>query len=240
MDRPQQEGRAADPIGQRRTVEFDALAGVDLSLPIQRKMIGIFGDEHLRHRGLGRQSALDQPRRRWRLHHHVLASPAAIFGSANHQHAELCRHDVEPLAGILADPMQRLAAARAGIVVDVDHHLDARQMAGKRSSVHPALGGSACPLGRIGRVTLGLAARRNLLDVFEPEQHLIFGQRLGAAPEAMTLQFLDDLTQPLVLHPLGNQHRLERAGIVGKRIRRNGHGGIRPCVALRRERFQPR
>ena len=145
MDRPQQEGRAADPIGQRRTVEFDALAGIDLSLPIQRKMIGIFGDKHLRYRGLGRQSALDQPRRRRRLHHHVLTSSAAIFGSANHQHAELCRHDVEPFARILADPMQRLAAARAGAVVDVDHHLDARQMLGKRSSVHPAAWRSGLP-----------------------------------------------------------------------------------------------
>ena len=77
-----------------------------------------------------------------------------------------------------------------------------------------------------------------MLDVFEPEQHLIFGQRLGAPPEAMALQFFDDLTQPFVLHPLRNQHRLQRAGIVGKRIRQNRHGGIRPCVALRRERFQ--
>ena len=55
----------------------------------------------------------------------------------------------------------------------------------------------------------------------------------------MTLQFLDDLEKPLVADPLGNQHRPERAGIVGKRIRRNGHGGIRPCGAVRRERFQP-
>ena len=127
MDRPQQEGRTADPIGQRRTVEFDALAGIDLSLPIQRKMIGIFGDKHLRYRGLGGQSALDKPGRRRRLH----------------QPPELCRHDVEPFADILADPMQRLATARTGIVVDVGHHLDARQVLGKRSSVHPALGGSA-------------------------------------------------------------------------------------------------
>ncbi len=162
-------------------------------------MIGIFGDKHLRYRALGGQTALDKPGRRRRLHHHVLTSSAAIFGSPNHQHAELCRHDVEPFARILADPMQRLATARTGIVVDVDHHLDARQVFGKRSSVHPALGGSACPLGRIDRVALGLAARRNLLDVFKPEQHLIFGQRLGAPPEAMTLQFLDDLEQPFVL-----------------------------------------
>ena len=108
----------------------------------------------------------------------------------------------------------------------------------KRSPVHAALGRSTCPLGRIGRIALGLAARRDLLDVFEPEQHLIFGQRLGAAPEAMALQFLDDLEKPLVADALGNQHRLQRAGIVGKSIRQNGHGRIRTCVAVRREHFQ--
>ena len=217
---------------------IDALPGVDLSLAIQRKMIGVFGDENLRHRRLGRQSALDQPCRRGRLDHHVLASPAGIFGPANDQHAELRWHDVEPLAGVLADPMQRVAAARAGVVLDIDHHLDARQMRRKRSPVHAALGGPACPLGRIGRFNLGLVARRSLLDVFEPEQHLIFGQRLGTPAKAMTLQLLDDLTQPIVLRPLRNQHRLQRAGIVGKCIRRDRHGGSRSCVALRRERFQ--
>ena len=79
--------------------------------------------------------------------------------------------------------------------------------------------------------------RRDLLDVFEPEQHLIFRQCLRAAAEAMTLQFLDDLEKPLIAHPLCNQHRLQRAGIVGKSIRLNGHGRIRTCTALRREHF---
>ena len=54
----------------------------------------------------------------------------------------------------------------------------------------------------------------------------------------MTLQFLDDLTEPLVLRPLRNQHRFQRARIVGKRIRQNSHGKIRSCVAANSERFQ--
>jgi hypothetical protein len=70
-------------------------------------VIGVFGDQHLGDRRLGRQAALDQPRRRGRLHHHVLARPAGVLGPAHDQHAELCRDDVEPLAHILADPMQR-------------------------------------------------------------------------------------------------------------------------------------
>jgi len=228
MDRPQQEGRSADPISQRRTVEIDALAGVDLSLPVQRKMIGIFGDEDLGDGGLGRQSAFDQPRWRGRLHHHVLTGPAAIFGPANHEDPELCRHDVETFAGILADPVQWLAATRASAVFNVDHDLDAWQVGGQRSAVHPTFGSSACPLSRIGGFRRNLRISISLLDVFEPEQHLIFGQRLGASAKAMALQLLDDLTQPVVLHPLRN---------VGKRIRRNRHGGIRTRTTLRRECF---
>ena len=75
MHRPQQPGGAADPIGQCRAIEHDALPRIDLGLPIQRQMIGVFGDENLRHRRLGRQSALDQPRRRGRLHHHRPRKP---------------------------------------------------------------------------------------------------------------------------------------------------------------------
>ena len=236
MHRPQHEAGPADPIGQCRAIEIDALPGVDLSLAIQRKMIGVFGDQDLRHRRLGRQSALDQSCRRGRLDHHVLASPAGVFGAANHQHPELRWHDVEPFAGVLPDAMQRVAAARARVVIDIDHHLDARQVRRKRSPVQATLGRSACPLGRIGRINLGLITCRSLLDIFEPEQHLIFGQRLGTPPKAMTLQFLDDLTQPIVLRPLRNQHRLERAGSSGS-ASVPVMARIRSCVALRRERF---
>jgi len=42
------------------------------------------------------------------------------------------------------------------------------------------------------------------------QQHLVFGQRLRPAAEAMPLQLLDDLTQPFVLHSLGEQHRFQR------------------------------
>ena len=67
---------------------------------------------------------------------------------------------------------------------DIDNHLDARQVSRKRSAIHAALGGAAGLLGRIGRLDLGLVARRDLLDLFEPEQHLIFGQRLSAPASA--------------------------------------------------------
>ena len=55
------------------------------------------------------------------------------------------------------------------------------------------------PLGGDASSACGTRHCRDLLDVFQTQQHLIFGQRLRPAAEAMALQFLDDLTQPLAL-----------------------------------------
>jgi hypothetical protein len=52
---------------------------------------------------------------------------------------------------------------------------------------------------------------------------LIRRQRLGATAEAVALQFLDDLDESLRTNPLGDQHRLERFGIVGERLGGLGH-----------------
>jgi len=128
VNRAQKPGGAADPVGKRRAIEVDPLAGVDLGLPVERKVIGVFGDQDLGDRRLGRQAAFDQSSRRRRLHHDVLACPAGVFGPTHDQDPELGRHDVESLASVLADAMQRALAARAGMIIDVDHHLDARQM----------------------------------------------------------------------------------------------------------------
>ena len=43
MQRAQVPCGMADPVGQRRPVQIDALAGVNLGLAIQRQMVGIFG-----------------------------------------------------------------------------------------------------------------------------------------------------------------------------------------------------
>ena len=148
MHRTQVPGGAADPVGQRRAIEIDALPGVDLGLAIQRQMVGIFGHQNLGDGRLGRQAALDQPRRRRRLHDTVLAAPAGVFGPADDEHPELRRHDVQPLAHVLADPVQFALAAGAGLVVDVDDHLDPRQMRRQRAAVGAALGGPRSSFGR--------------------------------------------------------------------------------------------
>lgn len=105
MQRTPVEGCLPHPVRQRRTIQLNALAGVNLRLPIERQVIGIFGDKNLGDGGFGRQSALDQPGRGRRLHNTVLASTAGVFGTPSHEDPELRRDQVQPLASILADPM---------------------------------------------------------------------------------------------------------------------------------------
>ena len=72
-------------------------------------------------------------RRRRRLHNHVLATAAAIFGPADDQ---LRWHDIETFACVFANPMQHLPATPA-------NRLDACWVSRKRSAIHAALDGAA-------------------------------------------------------------------------------------------------
>ena len=100
----------------------------DLSLAIQGEMIGILGDQHLRDQRLGGHPTIDRPFRGRRLDHSALAGPAAVARPADHLHPVLRRDDVEHLRVVFADDVQRLAAARAGLVLHVDHDFDPRQV----------------------------------------------------------------------------------------------------------------
>ena len=50
-DRIEQPGRLSNPIAQCRAVEFEPLAGIDLALSIERKMVAIFRHQQMRQRG---------------------------------------------------------------------------------------------------------------------------------------------------------------------------------------------
>lgn len=63
MDRAEFIGGATHPISKGGAVKIDALAAVDLGLPVERQMVGVFSDQHMGDRCLGRHAARDQPRR---------------------------------------------------------------------------------------------------------------------------------------------------------------------------------
>ena len=226
-------GGAPHPVGQRRPVEIDALASVNLGLPIERQVIGVFGDKHLNDRRLGRNAACDQPRRRGLLQNNPLAGPTSIFRSPHHEHAELGGDDIELLAHILADPVKLSLTTRADLIGDVDDRFDAWQMRWQR----PTIDASLWRLGWLDDGSAGLGRGFNLFDIFERQQHLVFRQRLGAAAKTVSLELLDDLDETLVAGSLGDQHRLEHARIIGKCVDRSLHKRSRPYSAAARDRF---
>ena len=73
-----------------------------------------------------------------RLHHRLLAGPAAVARAADHPHPQLGGDDVEHLARVLADDVQGPAAAGAALVLDVDQDLDPRQVRRQGAQVAPA------------------------------------------------------------------------------------------------------
>lgn len=81
------------------------------------------------------------------------------------------------------------------MIVDVDNHLDPRQMRRQRSSVPAGPGRTTGPFGRIGLLGHGITPRLDLFGLFQAEQQLVLRQRLGPAAEAMTLQLVDNLSR---------------------------------------------
>ena len=94
--------------------------------------------------------------------------------------------------------MQRAAAARARLAVDVEPNVLARQMIGQRLAPGPRLGRRffrAC----LDRRSAFANARDIAVEVLESERHLVWIEALGAASELRPLEFLDDEPKALDL-----------------------------------------
>jgi hypothetical protein len=73
----------------------------------------------------------------------------------------------------------------------------------QRATVGAALAGPGFALRRICRFLAGEALRLHMFGFLQSEEELVLRQALDPPTEAMTLQLLDDLAQPLVLRALG-------------------------------------
>jgi hypothetical protein len=238
MDGAEFEGGATHPIGKGGAVEIDALAAVDLGLPVKRQVIGIFADQHMGDCGLGRHAARDQPRRCGRLCNAIGAGPAGIFGTAGDDDTELGGHDVEPFRDILADAMQA-AAAGAGQAVRLDDLFDARQVLWQRSTIGGTRFGGALG-GPILGILFGMDHGHGRFEVFQRQFELVRIALLRFPTEDRLLEGRDQLFQPcdplvlaLVARIRGDQHRLQRSNffkqISGLRHGRVYHTGHRRC-----------
>ena len=116
-----------DPVGQRRAIQLDAVAGEDLALPIERKVIAIFGDQDMSEEASTGEALGDWSFGSRRLMDRA-ASTAAIARPAKAYNAQTGRDMVEHLAHCLADHMQHAATTRTGIVFYIEPDVFVRQM----------------------------------------------------------------------------------------------------------------
>ena len=96
----------ADPIGQRRDVELDALAGIGRALPVERQVQAVLGEQHMREQPWPGATARDRMRRRRRLRD-ALAGAAGELLAHVLDHLPLPRHELQHLGHVLAELVQR-------------------------------------------------------------------------------------------------------------------------------------
>jgi len=102
----------ADMIGHGRDRQFDPFARIQLALPVERLMIGVFLDQDHRQQARSRKAARDRMEGRRRLRDH-LAGPAAELLTHVLGHELSPRDDIEGFGDILPDLREpRAAAAR--------------------------------------------------------------------------------------------------------------------------------
>ena len=133
-NRLEQPGRLADPVAQGGAVEFQALPGVNLALPIKRQMVAIFCHQQMREHRRRRAAARGRHRGRGCLADRI-AGAAGIFRSHVADHLEVPRHVIQHLRHILAEHAHPAATGRAhagGITGGLMHHFLPRQVIGQR------------------------------------------------------------------------------------------------------------
>jgi hypothetical protein len=240
--RHQRRRRRADPVGQRGDIEIDALAREDLALAVERQVRAVFAEQHLGEKLRAGASARDRMRRGRRLRD-LLAVAARPLLAHVLDHLPLRWDTFQRLRHVLAELAQAAAAARTRRRRR-QHDALARQMLGQRTTGRQAPLGSRARLRGLRRRDLGrgrlLGPPRHQLP--ELQLQLVHQHRgaLGGGAEPVVLQLGDgelemldlcvEIVRALVL---GDQHRLQRGDIVGKRGGVEHHAREDSCFAPR-------
>ena len=121
---------ATNPSGERRAIKIDAMPRKDLRLPIKRRVIAIFADQHLCEQCRRRQSAGDQPFGRRRLHD-LLQARQAYFG--REMRTTRSWAGTQSSISLTLSPMrvERAATTAADLAIDIEQNVLARQMIGQ-------------------------------------------------------------------------------------------------------------
>ena len=122
---------SSNPSCKCRTTDVYTLACIDLRLSIERKMIAIFRDEHMRKKCGSCNAALDRTARR-RSFHDAIASRARKLRTHMADDLEVLRDVLQLLADIFSELTQLATALRAALTMRKVRHDLARQMFSKR------------------------------------------------------------------------------------------------------------
>lgn len=213
----------AHPAGQGGSLEFHTVAGEDLRLAVERRVIAVFGGQYLREQRRGCQAVGDRARRRRTLMDGITRS-TAVLRPSHLQYPQLRRYPVEHFAHRVFDEVQRSAAARAGRFIDTKRFLLARQMRGQRISMREFINGR---FDRVRHVCTREGSAEIGVQVLEGEGKLIGAEFFRSCTELSALEFADDQAQTLNFIVSLRQaarhiaHQLVQKSLIGGQILRS-------------------
>ena len=221
----QQGSRLADPVGQGRAIQIEALAVEDLALAVKRQMVGILADQNVGEQARTGTAALDRARRQRGLHE-AFAAGAGKARPDNAVHDEAAGNVFQLLGHILADPAQAPAAISAGVGAWGQLDLHPRDVVGDWAALRFVL--------LLDVRQLHPGCHRSGGDLARLEGQLKLLGRLGRRPEpvrAVPRQLMAELLDQdrLRLH-LGQKPRGEAAQLLG--VFRQGQGLIEHAGSL--------
>ena len=193
---------STDPARQRGALDRHSLAGIDLRLAIERKMIAELRDQHVGQQSGSGKTAFDRTRWRGRFHHAV----AAVAGELRPHMAnnlEAVGDVLQLLGDIFAELAQLAAAVGTAVARNAVCHDFAREMLRQRLAPGSRLRfpsrGHAID-SRFHLSLRGLQFFEMEFELFELKNHL-----LALDAEHPALQLLDDQLQMFDLLAVGAQ-----------------------------------
>ena len=101
-----------DPVGKCGAIKFDAFAGEDLRLSIERQMIAELRDQHMRQQCRSSNAAFHRPRWNRRFHNAIALRTGHLYAHVTNDFIR-CRHARGNLRDIFAELVQRSATLLA-------------------------------------------------------------------------------------------------------------------------------
>jgi hypothetical protein len=154
-ERREQRGGLADPVGEGGAVEIEPIALEDLALAIERQVVGVLADQHMREQARAGATTLDGTQRQRRLDE-ALAAGTGQPRADDPVHDEAAGDVFQLLGHVLADPAQPAASVGAGIGCRAELHLHPRDVG--RGSDGASAGRSPSMSGRRSRAAIATAA----------------------------------------------------------------------------------